>query len=403
MPTDEGVSWRYIESELPIPKAQAQRFRRGGSADRNRLRRHESGRGDYQLRRSRVESITSYDDVSASADINVVNQVEYAYNGYRLVAETKQSHDGRVDGATPSVVYSYDDGDVPGGTGAASYVRLSQVTYPDGRQIDYGYGSAGSSDDALNRVVTIGEGPGTYAEYEYLGAGTIVAVSHPDVGGATFDLTLDYNTTGNYEGWDTFGRVVNQEWTDGQSTPTVLDKYVYTYDRNSNRTARDNQGPSADTTFDEVYHYDELDRLDSVDRDTTTGYQDWTLDGLGNWASFTDDGAPVETRTHNAANELETSSARENPEYDAAGNLISGPNPDSPGTRQHYVYDAWNRLVGVYEDDSASPGDPDLASPLATFEYDGRNFRIEKSAGGVDLAFFYNESQQLLEERRGAD
>ena len=347
---------------------------------------------------SRVKTITSYNDVSASADINVVNQVEYAYNGYRLVAETKQSHDGKVVGATPSVVYSYEDGDT--GDGIADYVRLSQVTYPDGRQIDYDYGTTGSSDDALNLVVTIGEGPGTYAEYEYLGAGTIVAVSHPDVGGVNFDLTLDYNTTGNYEGWDTFGRVVNQEWTDGQGTPTTLDKYVYTYDRNSNRTARDNQGPSAGTTFDEVYRYDDLDRLEEVDRNGSL-YQDWTLDGLGNWASFTDDGAPAETRTHNAANELETSSARENPEYDAAGNMISGPNPDSPGTRQHYVYDAWNRLVGVYDDDGT--GDPDLASPLATFEYDGRNYRIRTTAGGVVEAFFYNENQQLLEERQGAD
>ncbi len=50
---------------------------------------------------------------------------------------------------------------MPGGTGAASYVRLSQVTFPDGRQIDYGYGTTGGSDDALNRVVTIGEGTGT--------------------------------------------------------------------------------------------------------------------------------------------------------------------------------------------------------------------------------------------------
>ncbi|REK29519.1 MAG: RHS repeat-associated core domain-containing protein [Planctomycetota bacterium] len=33
----------------------------------------------------------------------------------------------------------------------------------------------------------------------------------------------------------------------------------------------------------------------------------------------------------------------------------------------------------------------------------GRNFRIEKSAGGVDLAFYYNENQQLLEEHQGTD
>jgi YD repeat-containing protein len=35
------------------------------------------------------------------------------------------------------------------------------------------------------------------------------------------------------------------------------------------------------------------------------------------------------------------------PAYDPAGNMISGPKPGENTTRQHYVYDAWNRLVAV--------------------------------------------------------
>ena len=35
------------------------------------------------------------------------------------------------------------------------------------------------------------------------------------------------------------------------------------------------------------------------------------------------------------------------PVYDPAGNMISGPKPGANTTRQHYVYDAWNRLVAV--------------------------------------------------------
>ena len=65
-----------------------------------------------------------------------------------------------------------------------------------------------------------------FAEYEYLGAGTIVSVAHPDV---TDGLTPDYNQTGDYEGWDRFGRIINQEWTDAAGT-TTLDHYTYTYD-----------------------------------------------------------------------------------------------------------------------------------------------------------------------------
>ncbi len=235
------------------------------------------------------------------------------------------------------------------------------------------------------------------------------------MGGVNFDLTLDYNMTGNYEGWDTFGRVVNQEWTDGQGTPTTLDKYVYTYDRNSNRTARDNQGPSAGTTFDEVYRYDDLDRLLGVERgdldvnrDITGASrnftQDWTLDGLGNWADFEEDqGADStlevdQTRQVNGANEIDTiTGGWKKPYFDAGGNMTRGPIPGDEANEQHYEYDSWHRLTAVYPDDSASPGTPDTANPLASFEYDGRNYRLRKTAGGVIEAYYYNENRQLLE------
>ena len=67
-------------------------------------------------------------------------------------------------------------------------------------------------------------------------------------------------------------------------------------------------------------------------------------------------------RTHNDANELtDLSGDWVDPEYDAAGNLIFAPKPGAEATAAQahlYVYDAWNRLVKVYEDDDAS-GDLD--------------------------------------------
>ena len=149
---------------------------------------------------SRVLTTTSYDAATAGT---IVNQVEYSYNGYRLVSETKQEHDGAVDGSTLSVKYTYDDG---AAGGVAKYVRLTEVEYPDGREVHYLYDTG--MDDTLSRVSSIADdasGTTKYATYEYLGAGTIVSVAHPDV---TDGLVLDYNTTGSYEGWDTFGRIV---------------------------------------------------------------------------------------------------------------------------------------------------------------------------------------------------
>ena len=289
--------------------------------------------------------------------------------------------------------------------GEARYVRLSSVEYPDGRNVFYIYPSSGIG-DALSRVEAIaGDASGAtrFAEYAYLGAGTIVSVAHPAVSGG---LMLDYNPSGNadgnpndnYSGWDRFGRVVDQRWTDGAGTAD-LDRYSYTYDGNSNRTSRTNL-VETNGVLDEDYTYDGLNRLVDTNRNGTD-LQSWNLDSLGNWSSFTDEGT-TEERTFNAANEIQNISSPAvppedavSPEFDAAGNMISGPRPDDPLVRQHYIYDAWNRLVEVRADNPDNSGSPGDA--IATFEYDGRNFRIGKTVGGVLEAFYYNEGQQLLE------
>ncbi len=70
--------------------------------------------------------------------------------------------------------------------------------------------------------------------------------------------------------------------------------------------------------------------------------------------------------------------------------------------RVHYRFDAWNRLIAVYADDSQNPGQPgDL---VAQYEYDGTNRRVEKQvtqAGGGPrhVHYFYNHDWQLVEER----
>ena len=113
----------------------------------------------------RVHAVSSYDDPDPGEG-SVVNEVQYAYNGWGNLIQEWQSHDGAVDTQnTPAVQYTYQDG-ASGST--AKYVRLAEVTYPAGQAIEYGYGTAGAIDDIMSRLATIGDGTDTYASYKYL-------------------------------------------------------------------------------------------------------------------------------------------------------------------------------------------------------------------------------------------
>jgi len=285
--------------------------------------------------------------------------------------------------------------------GGANHSRQVSMTYPNGRILRYEYSSG--LDDSISRLSLLaddsGGSVGTHLEqYSYLGAGTIVQVEHPAVQGG---LTLSYDPDGDhsYGGWDRFGRIIDQEWTDGAGT-TTLDEFTYTYDRSSNRLTRTN---ALNEDFSEAYTYDGLDRLIDTNRDAAD-FQSWNLDQLGNWAGFTDQGS-TQTRTHNAANEIGTISGQLDwidPAYDSAGNMISGPKAGDEDTRLHFVYDAWNRMTEVRADDGGEPGDP-----VAAYEYDGANRRIEKTVGSGESAvttdFLYNEQWQIVEVRQNDD
>jgi RHS repeat-associated protein len=216
---------------------------------------------------------------------------------------------------------------------------------------------------------------------EYLGAGTIVEEDYEDV-----EVKLSYlDSSGNVAGFDRFGRVVDQIWTDYSGTPTPIDEYTYTYDRAGNRTAKTNV-LKTDHSLDETYEYNDLDELISTVRNN--GFdQSWDLDSLGNWSEFDDDGS-TQTRDVNEANEITSTSGIATPTYDAAGNMISDGTLD-------YRYDAWNRQTAVNEMDD---------TPVASYYYDGINRRIKKVRyiAGPDIdqpEYYYNDKWQLLEVR----
>jgi hypothetical protein len=133
--------------------------------------------------------------------------------------------------------------------------------------------------------------------------------------------------------------------------------------------------------------------------------QSWTLDATGNWSEFDDDGV-LQSREVNEANEIGTISPDSgpdwvDPQYDDAGNMKYGPKSGDETTGLHCVYDAWNRLVAVYEDDGDGLYEPGTGDTLvAQYKYDGMNRRIEKVvAGASDVHYYYNQQWQMLEER----
>ena len=151
---------------------------------------------------------------------------------------------------------------------------------PNGRYVHYTYGTAGGIDDTLSRVSAIkadnGSGsPGsTLASYGYIGDGRIVQEQYdqPQV-----KLTYVANGTGSsagYSGLDRFGRVAWQRWvktTDG----SVLDRYFYGYDRDSNRKWRaERKSAGTPGGRDEAYVYDNLNRLTGAKRGILPGGQD---------------------------------------------------------------------------------------------------------------------------------
>jgi RHS repeat-associated protein len=273
----------------------------------------------------------------------------------------------------------------------------------------------------LDNLAADGSGTTKYAQYTYLGAGTIAKVAHPAVTGG-LNLVYDPDADDSFDGFDRFGRVVDQRWQN--STPTVKDQFKYGYDRASNRTWREVAPNGGNPTgFDEYYTYDGLHRLEKAERGTLAGSpyssitshtkrQDFGLEALGNWREFKDDAGDGSSwdldqdRTHNAVNETTgvTGGSWIVPGYDAAGNMTSGPVPGDEDTRQHHVWDAWNRLVQVKADNNGSPG-----TLVVTYRYDGRNHRIRKllgtDPGDPDTAYdyYYNESWQIVEVRKDSD
>jgi RHS repeat-associated protein len=394
----------------------------------------------------RVSTVTAYSD---SGGTTVASQVMYGYDDLGRVSRECQAHTGVVDmqssPPTPYVEYVYAQ---PDGGAYTRGLRLVRVRYPSGRLVHVTYGTTGGLDDAISRLAAIkddnGGVPGdTLASYQYNGAANMVVEDYegPHL---RLDRYNDYDgnpASGTYEGFDRFGRMARQVWRNYNANAYV-DKFSYGYDYNSNRLYRKNEHTSGGT-FSELYHengaaagaaYDGLNRLKEFRRGTLgtvnetndsitaddKGRQKWTLDAVGNWAGFKADATDGQawdldqTRSHNKANEIDNDDSHTNapagsisgggwvlPKYDAAGNMSQAPMPGTETTRQHYKYDAWNRLVQVNADNNGTPG-----AIVATYRHDAAGRRIRKLLGAnpasptLALDYYHNSGGQIVEVRK---
>jgi len=247
------------------------------------------------------------------------------------------------------------------------------------------------------------------------------------------DVRLSYHQNDgddDYEGLDRFGHTVRSHWWNYDRDDFRVE-LEYGYDRASNLIYRDDlKADAALAHFDELYTYNNLHRLDDMERGELNSVKDaintfqyaeaWALDAPGNWDGFQrdDDGDPTfdldQSRQHNRVNEIDTDddgngpdpaaisetagTAWASPGHDKAGNMTNMPQPDDPASSYTADYDAWNRLIKITDDSTSNV--------VAEYEYDGLNRRIVKDIdtnkdGTLDTTrhFYYSSQWQVLEVR----
>lgn len=363
----------------------------GGGVDGTVLRISQS----YEVR-GMVQKLTSYDHATVGSG-SVVNEVQFAYNDFSQLMIEYQAHNGAVNtGSSPKVQYGYADG-------SANTIRLTALTHPDGRELNYDYGTTDGPGDLLSRVSSLIDDDGStpLADYTYLGLGGIVEVNFPPPGTR---LTYIGGGTGDggdqYRGWDRFGRVIDQRWLKGGS---ALERLKFGYDRASNRLWRRNV--VAGSGQDEFYTYDGLYQLLKLQRGTLNGNrtgisgtpvweEDFTFDPTGNWAHYATKvngtASLNQDRTHNKVNEIRTiDGSNALMKHNAAGNISKAPRPSDWTKGCSLYYDAWQRLVRVKQG----------TANVGIYRYDGTNRRVSKQTGATTRHYYYTKAWQIVEER----
>ena len=301
--------------------------------------------------------------------------------------------------------------------GEGSIRRESSCIYPDEREVENTY-------DALDRLLTRRDNgqSSDIGKYEYLGRGRVAVLTYQNDTRLTY---IDQDSGQNADvGYDTLGRPIVHRWesfdTDDLGEGDLIVGFEHRdgsgnslYDRVHNKKI---EYKTHDEVNSEMYTYDSAYRLTDPSSSTQNGfrrgefedgdrdsmatedvnyYQDWQLDGLGNWQSVWKNSATAQTRTHSDFNEIVNNNGT-TLTYDTNGNLTD----DGTVTVE---YDALNRVKEVKRKSNSET--------LATYLYDASNRRMQKVVqnGGLPddetldgTTRFYYHGWRVLEERDGS-
>lgn len=367
--------------------------------------------------RGRVLSVTDWyppDDLDPES---VHSQILNVYNGLDMMVRQYQEHIGAVTETSLHVDFNFDMTVV--GDDYSKGVRPTSIVYPSGRYVHYDYGVAGGDGDKLSRIAEIKDDDNStvLAAYDYLGANRVVIEDYVQP-----QVKLDYTTSTctpssssssaamKYPGFDRFNRVVQHQWCSYGSSPGIVDRFDYTYDRDGNPLTKKSY---ACTNTSELRTFDGLNRLKTYKRGALSSgsipspvrQEDFSLDPTANWKCYDvrESGTLTlaQQQTHNALNEITgiTESGGQpqwpTPAYDNNGNMTQCPQPVAMTSSYNLSFDAWNRLVQVSNTGGAT---------VATYRYDGVNRRITKLAHSESVLsyYFYGTSSSIpIEERRG--
>jgi RHS repeat-associated protein len=235
--------------------------------------------------------------------------------------------------------------------------RLSQITYPTGRTVDYDY-------DAL---------------------GQVRQVSTTAANGTTTVLAQGFQ-------YYPFGPLKNFSFGNGQAYSVNVDQaYRPTFQRSGPRLKNAYYDPAgnldtlADFSTTQTFAYDALNGLTGATDTQAGGYGDlsWLYDQNGNRQSETRDGTPT-AYIYNPASSNNLSQVGDD-DYRIMG---SGGYPTWTSSLYVVGHDGYGRMTSAL-------------SGAATYEYNAFDQRTKKVAGGVTTRFAYGPNGELLYETGG--
>ncbi|MCK4541357.1 MAG: RHS repeat protein [Spirochaetales bacterium] len=235
--------------------------------------------------------------------------------------------------------------------------RISSLTYPTGRAIDYDRSACACSVDGVSTTYN----------------GNTITLAE----------NLSYRPFGIAKGMNTgAGGTVNNEFDlSGRlmvANPGTDKERTYTYDNNGNLTS-----VTAPNTpwYNRAFTYDALNRLDHAEG--PYGIIDYTYDDVGNRLTKVESGVTENYAYFTGTNKLEQTSNGDTVtySYDANSNITGIGN-------KALTYNQNNRLIRVEED----------ANILGEYTYNGLGQRIIKEVDGITTIFHYDFNGNIIAE-----